>query len=70
MNIIKSQQAVIEFLINQKFSSEEIEFAAIKKYRGWECLYLNGNKIDMDRCADLNIHWTLNQSVTVSTEQM
>lgn len=31
MSIIKSQQAVIEFLINQKFSSEEIEFAAIKK---------------------------------------
>lgn len=70
INTINSQQAVIEFLVNQKFSSEEIEFAAIKKYRSWECLYLNGNKIDMDRCTDLNICWTPNQPVTVSAEQV
>ena len=54
--IIKSQQEVIEFLTTQKFSAENIEFAAIKRYRGWDCLYLNGQKVNTDRSSDITIH--------------
>ena len=66
--IIKSQQEVIEFLTTQKFSAENIEFAAIKRYRGWDCLYLNGQKINTDRAVDLIIYCGNNEHVRVSEE--
>lgn len=66
--IIKSQQEVIEFLTTQKFSAENIEFAAIKRYRGWDCLYLNGQKINTDRAVDLIIYCGNNEHVRVTEE--
>ena len=38
---------VIQFLATRKFGDDQtIELAAIKTYRGWETLYLNGEELN------------------------
>lgn len=66
--VIKSQQETIEFLTKQKFTAEDIEFAAIKRYRGWDCLYLNGQSINTDRAVDLTIYCDNNEPVRITEE--
>jgi len=64
-----SQQAVIDFLTRKNFGcGEDIEFAAIKRYRGWDCLYLNGQKINTDRAVDLTIYCDPNEPIRISED--
>lgn len=66
-----SQQAVIDFLTREKFGcGEDIEFAAIKRYRGWDCLYLNGQKINTDRAVDLTIYCDPNEPIRISEDRI
>ena len=51
---------MIQFLAARKFGDDPtIEFAAIKTYRGWETLYLHGEKLNpygknVTICANMN----------------
>ena len=66
-----SQQAVIDFLTREKFGcGEDIEFAAIKRYRGWDCLYLNGKKIDTDHTNSLSIYYDANEPIKISEDRV
>lgn len=56
---------VIQFLAARKFGDDSnIEFAAIKTYRGWVTMYLNGREIDPNG-KDITIWGDSNEPVRV-----
>lgn len=55
--IIDSQQAVINAMTRNEFDKDNIEFAAIKTYRGWICVYRDGKKLDISDAEYMNVTW-------------
>lgn len=65
INTNKVNADVIQFLIARKFGDDSnIEFAAIKTYRGWVTMYLNGREINPNG-KDITIWGDNNEPIRV-----
>ena len=61
--IIASQQSSIAALAEGIYNQEHIEFFALKTYRGWKYICVNGQKItDFDNVNNINIVWNKNDN--------
>ena len=48
---------------------ETIELFALKTYRGWECLYHDGDKINLDKAKSVTIDWSRYECTTVNIDR-
>lgn len=65
INTNKVNADVIQFLTAKKFGDDSnIEFAAIKTYRGWVTMYLNGREINPNG-KDVTIWGDINEPIRV-----
>lgn len=61
--IIASQQSSISALAEGIYNQEHIEFFALKTYRGWKYICVNGQKItDFNNVNIINVSWNKNDS--------
>lgn len=61
--IVASQQSSIAALAEGIYNQEHIEFFALKTYRGWKYICVNGQKItDFDNVNNINIVWNKNDN--------
>lgn len=67
-SIISDIESTLAAVCEDKVN-ENIELFAVKTYRGWKCLYHNGDKIDTGGASDISITWSDGDYVDLTVDR-